>query len=90
MDTEILTVNHPVYRGDWKIYLMDVGDNYYGYQEVQLMFKQDPTEALSDAGIILMVLGTFMMCLIRPRDKAQKTDSIDKKDMKTKKGGANA
>jgi len=80
VDTEKLTVNHPIYRGDFKIYLMDVGTNYYGFQEVQLMFKKDPTEFLSNAGIILILVGTFMICFIRPRDKAE-----DKK--KTKKAG---
>lgn len=80
VDTEKLTVNHPIYRGDFKIYLMDVGTNYYGFQEVQLMFKQDPTEFLSDTGIILLLVGTFMICFIRPRDKAE-----DKK--KAKKAG---
>ena len=80
VDTETLTVNHPLYRNGWKLYLMDVGTNYYGFQEVQIMFKQDPTEFLSDAGIVLLVIGTFMICFIRPRDKAE-----DKK--KTKKAG---
>ena len=65
-----LTVNHPIYRNGWKIYLMDVGtDPVWGYQKVQLMFKQDPTEFLSVTGIILTVIGTFLMCMIRPRIK---------------------
>ena len=71
VDTETLTVNHPIYRGDWKIYLMDVGTNYYGFQEVQLMFKNDPTEVLSNVGIIMILIGTFMICFIRPRDKSE-------------------
>lgn len=81
VDTEKLTVNHPIYRGDWKIYLMDVGTNVYGFQEVQLMFKKDPTEFLSNAGIILILVGTFMICFIRPRDKAE---DEHKKKMKKK------
>lgn len=65
-----LTVNHPLYYGDWKIYLMDVGVNErYGFQEVRLLFKRDPTEFLSTGGILLIIVGTLMICLIRPRDK---------------------
>ena len=89
-EQEKLTVNHPIYRGDWKIYLMDVGKNsIYGFQEIQLMFKKDPTETLSDAGIILIILGTFMMCFIRPRDKAQSEENI-KEEKKKVKGGEGA
>ena len=89
VETEKLTVNHPVYRGDWKLYLMDVGTNYYGFQEVQIMFKQDSTEFLSDAGIILLVMGTFMICLIRPRDKHEgEGGKVPKK--KEKKAGDGA
>lgn len=85
-----LTVNHPIYRNGWKIYLMSVHENgVYGYQQVQLMFKKDPTEFLSTAGIVLIILGTFMMCFIRPRDKALKAkeDKKGKPAVKAAKGG---
>ncbi len=63
-----LTVNHPIYRGGWKIYLMSVGINAtYGYEQVHLMVKKDPAEFLCVAGIILTVLGTFMMCFLPKR-----------------------
>ncbi|MBQ7365213.1 MAG: cytochrome c biogenesis protein ResB [Clostridia bacterium] len=64
-----LTVNHPIYRNGWKIYLMNVSENQpFGYTEVQLLFKKDPTEFLSTSGIILTVIGTFMMCFLRPSE----------------------
>lgn len=64
IETESLTVNHPIYRGGMKIYLMNVGLSPYGYEQVNLLIKNDPAEFLSVAGIILTVLGTFMMCLL--------------------------
>ena len=64
IETVPLTVNHPIYRGGWKIYLMNVGDSPYGYEQVNLLMKKDPAEFISVAGIILTVLGTFMMCLL--------------------------
>ncbi len=59
-----LTVNHPIYRGTWKIYLMSVSTSVYGYEQVNLLLKKDPAEFLTVAGIVLTVLGTFMMCLL--------------------------
>lgn len=64
IETAPLTVNHPIYRGGWKIYLMNVGASPYGYEQVNLLMKKDPAEFISVAGIILTVLGTFMMCLL--------------------------
>ncbi|MBO5936810.1 MAG: cytochrome c biogenesis protein ResB [Clostridia bacterium] len=64
IETESLTVNHPIYRGGLKIYLMNVGLSPYGYEQVNLLIKNDPAEFLSVAGIILTILGTFMMCLL--------------------------
>lgn len=64
IETAPLTVNHPIYRCGWKIYLMNVGTSPYGYEQVNLLMKKDPAEFISVAGIILTVLGTFMMCLL--------------------------
>ena len=65
--TRELTVNHPLYYGGWKIYLMAVtADPVYGYEKVQLLIKRDPGEILSTTGILLTVFGTFSMCFIRP------------------------
>lgn len=59
-----LTVNHPIYRSGWKIYLMNTGTSVYGYEQVELLIKKDPAEFLSVAGIVLTILGTFMMCIM--------------------------
>ncbi len=87
-----LTVNHPIYRNGWKIYLMDIGvHELYGYQRVQLMIKDDPTEFLSVAGILLIIIGTFMMCFIRPREGAvnrkQTGKSVKALPVNRKQGG---
>lgn len=73
--TKGLTVNHPLYYGGWKIYLMAVtADPTYGYERVQLLIKRDPGEILSTTGILLTIFGTFTMCFIRPRDSALTTE----------------
>ena len=59
-----LSVNHPIYRSGWKIYLMNVGTSPYGYEQVNLLLKKDPAEFISVAGIILIILGTFMICIL--------------------------
>ena len=59
-----LTVNNPIYRRGWKIYLMNVNTSAYGYEQINLLIKKDPAEFISVAGIILTVLGAFMMCIL--------------------------
>ena len=88
VDRVSLTVNHPIYRNGWKIYLMDVGTNpTFGYQQVQLMFKKDPTEFLSMSGIVLTIIGTFMMCLIRPKTEDVAFKKGNEKGRGRKMGG---
>ena len=83
-----LTVNRPIYRNGWKIYLMDVGTNQiFGYQQVQLMLKKDPTEFVSVAGILLTIIGTFMMCFLRPRPKERLLENDHGKKQVGVKGG---
>ena len=63
-----LTVNHPLYKNGWKIYLLSVSKNeIYGYDEISLMFKRDPGEILSTTGIILSIIGVFAICLPQKR-----------------------
>lgn len=63
METKELTVNSPLYRNGYKIYLM-------GYNEmtkrVTLMFKIDKGEVLSTAGLVIVMLGTLYQCIIYP------------------------
>lgn len=74
VETLHLTVNHPIYRGGWKIYLMSVGTSPYGYEQVTLLIKNDPAEFVSVAGIALIILGTFMMCLLPENLKISRKD----------------
>ena len=74
VETVPLTVNHPIYRGGWKIYLMNVGASPYGYEQVNLLMKNDPAEFISVAGIVLTVLGTFMMCLLPEKSLSLRSD----------------
>ena len=65
---KMLSVNHPLYYGKWKIYLMAVSvEPLYGYEKVQLLFKYDPGEIFSTAGILLTCLGTVVICFCRPK-----------------------
>ena len=72
-----LTVNHPLYRNGWKIYLINVGASPYGYKQVNLLIKKDPAEFLSVAGIILTIFGTFMMCLLPKKLTVAKKNKAD-------------
>ncbi len=66
-ETCALTVNNTMRVNGWKLYLMDVGvDEVYGYEKVHVTFKRDPAEFLSTLGIIITILGTFLMCFARP------------------------
>lgn len=58
LSTEIW-VNHPLRYGGWKIYLM----SYSNEPSVSLLFKKDPTEWLSTAGIIVTLLGAVYVCI---------------------------
>ncbi len=67
VETEEISVNHTVRRGDWKIYLMNYGSGY-----VHLLFRRDPGEAVVKTGAVLMILGTLTELLaanVRPRKK---------------------
>lgn len=76
-ETRALTVNHTLRVNGWKLYLMDVGvDEVYGYEKVHVTFKRDPTEFLSTLGILITILGTFMMCFGKPRPAKKKSRPI--------------
>ena len=73
-ETRTLAVNRTLRINGWKLYLMDVGvDEIYGYEKVHVTFKRDPAEWLSTSGIVLTILGTFLMCFGKPRpDKSKR------------------
>lgn len=60
-----LIVNYPHRENGWKIYLM----NYDQITEssVQIMLKKDPGEFVTLTGIWLVIVGTFVMCLLRKK-----------------------
>lgn len=61
--TKQLLVNQPLYKNEFKIYLM-------GYDEmtsrVTLMLKKDIGEPLSTAGLVTVMAGTFFQCIVYP------------------------
>lgn len=63
-----LTVNRPVRENGWKIYLMNYTASSDGSYDVYLLLKKDPAEYISDAGICMIVLGTFIMCFGRRKE----------------------
>ena len=76
-ETRTLAVNHTLRVNGWKLYLMDVGvDEVYGYEKVHVTFKRDPAEFLSTLGIIITIIGTFLMCFGKPRSPKEKKRPI--------------
>ena len=65
-----LTVNHPLRKGGWKIYLLAVGGSGDGAQ-VTFLFKKDPGEIMTYVGIGMLVLGSFISCFMRPAKKKE-------------------
>ena len=75
-ETRSLSVNNTLRFRGWKLYLMDVGiDEVYGYEKVHVTFKRDPAEFLSTFGIIITIMGTFLMCFGKPRPAKKKRRS---------------
>jgi hypothetical protein len=57
VDTAVLTVNHPIRYQGLKIYLMTAEKDSVG-----LLIKSNPGEFVVIAGIVILTLGTFVMC----------------------------
>ncbi len=58
-----LTVNHPLRKKGFKIYLMSYND---ASRTATLLFKKDYGEWLSTSGLVLIMGGTFFHCLVYP------------------------
>ncbi len=58
-----LTVNHPLRKKGFKIYLMSYSDKN---RTATLLFKKDYGEWLSTSGLVLIMGGTFFHCLVYP------------------------
>ena len=66
IESHALTVNGPHRENGWKIYLMNYDRTTEGV--VQLMLKYDPSEYIALAGILCVIAGSVMMCLLKKRE----------------------
>ena len=58
-----LKVNYPIYKNGFKIYLMSYNQEH---KNVNLLFKKDIGEVLSTSGIIMLIAGAVLHCIILP------------------------
>jgi hypothetical protein len=54
-----ISVNKPLYINGYKIYLMSMDTASQG---ATLLFKKDPAEFTITSGIVLLIVGSFLMC----------------------------
>lgn len=66
-----LTVNHPVRKGGWKIYLLAVSGSGEG-SYVTFLFKKDPGEIMTYIGMGLLIVGSFISAFQRKGKKEVK------------------
>lgn len=64
MKNHILAVNKPFRRNGWIVYLMSYSPDL---KSISVLFKYDPAEYLSLAGIWIIIVGTFIMCFYKKR-----------------------
>jgi len=75
VDGEWISVNHPVRRNGWKIYLMSfvyAADG--GGEHVNFIFRRDPGEYVVRAGVIVLVAGTILELLVGNAIRPKKED----------------
>ena len=80
IDGETLSVNHPVRRNGWKIYLMSfsyAADGTSAPDYVNLILRRDPGEYVVKTGVVLMAAGTVLELLV---GNAVQTKSTKKKE----------
>ena len=67
IDRQEISVNHPVRRNGWKIYLMSftyaAADNGSGQNYVNLILRRDPGEYIVKAGVFVLIAGTVLELL---------------------------
>jgi cytochrome c biogenesis factor len=61
-----VTVNHPVRYNGYKMYLMSSSKDQSGEEYVSMLVKYDPGEFVSSFGIIMIIVGSFVICFARP------------------------
>ena len=68
IDRQEISVNHPVRRNGWKIYLMSftyaAADEGYSRNYVNLILRRDPGEYIVKAGAALLIAGTVLELLV--------------------------
>ena len=67
VENKELSVNHPVRKNGWKIYLMNHGKGFTadGIGEyVNLLFRRDPGEYVVKAGVLVLAAGTVLELLV--------------------------
>ena len=68
IDRQEISVNHPVRRNGWKIYLMSftyaAADEGYSQNYVNLILRRDPGEYIVKAGAALLIAGTVLELLV--------------------------
>ena len=62
-ETVELTVNNPLHIKGYKIYLMGMV-NDVGMEGATLLFKYNPAEYTILTGLVLIIAGAFVMCLL--------------------------
>ena len=82
VENKELSVNHPVRKNGWKIYLMNYGYAADGIGEfVNLLFRRDPGEFVVKAGVVALVAGTVLELLVgnavRPHKKTKEESAHD-------------
>ncbi|MBE6709543.1 MAG: cytochrome c biogenesis protein ResB [Ruminococcaceae bacterium] len=84
VENKELSVNHPVRKNGWKIYLMNHGKGFTadGIGEyVNLLFRRDPGEYVVKAGVIVLAAGTVLELLVgnavRPHKKTKEESAHD-------------
>ena len=63
---EVIEVNKPLRINGWKIYLMGYEETYHA---ASFVFKYDPAESIQLVGYWMLIVGAFLMVLIRPKGK---------------------
>ena len=84
IDRQEISVNHPVRRDGWKIYLMSfvyIADGGYDHGFVNLILRRDPGEYIVKAGVVALVAGTVLELLagnaVRPHKKTKEESAHD-------------
>ena len=77
IDGETVSVNHPVRRNGWKIYLMSftyAADGTPDPDYVNLILRRDPGEYVVKTGVVLLISGTVLELLIGSAVRTKKKE----------------